>query len=109
MADNNAQTTATVFQFADFKKQQQPELAATFCDNRSLNESIEALADRVFDQWYNSVRVNRRIDENEAEITEAIVDSIRAEYHIPTDAITHKVEVGFNIRLTQFEQRSATA
>lgn len=99
--------TAQILNFVDFRKSRQHHEAATFCDNRSLNQCIDLLSERVFEQWYTSVRIDHPVDENEADITESMIDNVRATFQIPTNEIHHHIEVGFNIRMTAFERRGA--
>lgn len=105
MPNNSAQ----VIQFADFKKSRQPTEAAVFCDNRTLNQCIEALSDRVFNQWYDSVRIDCPVDEHQAGVTESIIDQIRFTFSISTDQIHTMLEASFNIRMTQYESDQTTS
>lgn len=101
--------SSNVYDFCALKRTKLDSIAATFCDNKTLNQVLNSLSDRIVYQYQNSVEIHQPIDEQEALVNEQIIDSIRVTYSISTDHIHHTVEVNINNILSQLEVQSSGA
>lgn len=98
---------AVVYDFSEYRKRLRPAAATEFCDNVTLLQTIEKLAERIHFQYSESIEQNMPIDEEAAALNEHIIDVIRTKHNIPTDQIHHHLQVAFNLRLTTQQPRVA--
>lgn len=92
---------AVVYDLSEYRKRLRPTAATEFCNNVSLLQTIEKLAERIHQQYSASVGQNLPIDEDAAALNEHIIDLIRTKHSIPTDQIHHHLQVAFNLRVSQ--------